>query len=174
MTDQHPPHHPDPSKRLEELLAPSRAMPETGVTSGDSISNKLAELLVRSRGIRLTTLPGATTRLSAFTRKQISRRVKLRKVKKPRRGDHPLTRRAKIRAKERRRYHKPGRRYWELRRYYGDTWGITRDEWFEIWRRLGGVTSFFISRPDESAPFTPRNLIVRDRNGQVIYEGPSA
>jgi hypothetical protein len=149
LTEPHPPYHPDPSKRLEELLE-------------------------RSRGIRLTTLDGATTRLSAFTRKQISRRVRLRKVKKPRRGDHPLTRRAKIRAKERRRYHKPGRRYWELRRYYGSAWGIDKGEWLEIWRRLGGVTSFLISRPDESAPFTPRNLIVRDRKGLVIYEGPSA
>lgn len=146
MTEPHPPYHPDPSKRLQTLLE-------------------------RSRGIRLATLDGATTRLSAFTRKQISRRVRLRKVKKPRRGDHPLTRRAKIRAKERRRYHKPGRRYWELRRYYGDAWGISREEWIEIWHKLGGVTSFLISRPDEYAPFTPHNLLVRDRRGVVIYEG---
>ena len=143
--------------------------------------DRLQALLERSRGIQLRQVEGSTVRLSKFTKKQLSRRNKVRPGT-VRRGRHLRTIKKrpkrhyktalKVRREWQREYHRSARRkFWELRKKKGPTeWAITEDEWNEIWDLLG-TWRFEVRRYDEDKPFTKYNLFVYSPDGVKLYEG---
>lgn len=139
----------------------------------------LEELLELSRGIQLETLPGASTRLSRFTLKQISRANKIadgkrRSGKKLKKINNPKkawqTQRKRKRTNQRKAYDTPKRRWWEKNRRYGAEWGISIEEWGDIWEMVG-TPRFRIGRYDSEKPWTKYNLYVESNSGEKLYEG---
>jgi hypothetical protein len=143
-------------------------------------SVRLQALLGASRGIVLPTVEGSTVRLSKFTKKQLSRRNKVRpgtvrkgltlRTTKRRPRRHYKTA-LKVRREWQREYHRSARRkFWELRKKKGPDWQVTEDEWNEIWDLLG-TWRFEVRRYEEDKPFTKYNLFVFAPDGRKLYEG---
>jgi hypothetical protein len=143
-------------------------------------SVRLEALLERSRGVLLPKVEGATIRLSKFSKKQLSRRVKVRpgavrkglrlRTVKSRPKRHYKSE-MKAQREWQRKYHRSARRkFWELRKKKGpDQWLVTEDEWNDIWELLG-TWRFTVLRYDDSAPYTKYNLYIFDKSGK-LYEG---
>jgi hypothetical protein len=164
----------DPSVSVQSVLGASR-----GISEGWS-PQRLDELVKQSKTVLLPKVEGSTIRLSKFSKKQLSRRVKVRPGTK-RHGK--LLRTVKSRPKRhyksemkaqrewQRKYHRSARRkFWELRKKKGpDQWLVTEDEWNDIWELLG-TWRFTVLRYDDSAPYTKYNLYIFDKSGK-LYEG---
>jgi hypothetical protein len=144
-------------------------------------SVRLQALLEASRGIQLPKVEGSTIKLSKFTKKQLSRRNKVRpgtvrkgkhlRVVKKRPRRHYKTA-LKVRREWQRAYHRSARRkFWELRKKKGaEQWLITEEEWADIWDLLG-THSFEVRRYEEDKPFTKYNLYIFTLKGVKLYEG---
>jgi hypothetical protein len=143
---------------------------------------RLDELLRASRGIVLPRVEGSTVKLSKFTKKQLSRRNKVRPGT-VRKGKHLRTVKKrpkrhyktalKVRREWQRAYHRSARRkFWELRKKKGPSeWQVSEAEWNDIWELLD-TPDFEVRRYEEDKPFTKYNLYIYQRSDmKKLYEG---
>jgi hypothetical protein len=130
---------------------------------------RLQALLEASRGIQLPVLPGASVRLSRFTRKQISRANPLKSRKKPRGRpkDHYQTRRKKKRERNRSKWD----RYAKYRHRFGARWLLTRDDWEVLWMYVEGY-SLRLGTYERGEAATLESIWVADvKTGRKLWEG---
>lgn len=139
----------------------------------------LQALLERSRGVVLEVLPGASTKLSRFTLKQIaranpiregSRRSGLRLRKVGRRKLTARQKRARTLKRDRARLREPMRIYSLRKTRYKDQWQISPEDWLNVLDWVG-TTQCTFGRYWTDKPWTIYNLHITSLEGRSLFEG---